>query len=392
MTQASSSPAGIPAAVRFDGRILFCPQDPQDRRERHLNGEDVTLAAGLARCATTSRPTRSRRCRSCYALRRQARPLSVHRPQRAAARADRRRARPGRRLRGDRGAASATARARRASTARRPSGSPASASSSPRASSASIARTPTTSACSPRPTSAWSTRIAARRGDPDRRAARGPRRAGRGILRSGGLLRFGQRAHARLCARRRARRAARAAHAVREDRRAPRARDRAHAAASAPGEGAFVRADWRFIHEYYTGMCAHLLRRDLRRSRWRCTSRRRIVAFEDHTSYVDREPGARARRPGAQRARAMAAGAARVRRAATAAHAPHADRRRGRRRRRQQRRRHLARDDGRALRAARASWSSAPTRTRRTAARSAASPSASARPTWPTPSSPARCA
>jgi hypothetical protein len=26
-----------------------------------------------------------------------------------------------------------------------------------------------------------------------------------------------------------------------------------------PGTGLFVRADWRFIHEYYTGMAAHLL-------------------------------------------------------------------------------------------------------------------------------------
>ena len=25
------------------------------------------------------------------------------------------------------------------------------------------------------------------------------------------------------------------------------------------GAGGFVRADWRFIHEYYTGMCAYLL-------------------------------------------------------------------------------------------------------------------------------------
>src|SRR5207253_6906705 len=25
------------------------------------------------------------------------------------------------------------------------------------------------------------------------------------------------------------------------------------------GEGMFLRADWRFIHEYYTGMAAHLL-------------------------------------------------------------------------------------------------------------------------------------
>ena len=26
-----------------------------------------------------------------------------------------------------------------------------------------------------------------------------------------------------------------------------------------PGNGIFVRADWRFIHEYYTGMAAHML-------------------------------------------------------------------------------------------------------------------------------------
>jgi len=25
------------------------------------------------------------------------------------------------------------------------------------------------------------------------------------------------------------------------------------------GEGAFIRADWRFIHEYYTGMAMHMV-------------------------------------------------------------------------------------------------------------------------------------
>src|SRR3546814_8380317 len=30
-------------------------------------------------------------------------------------------------------------------------------------------------------------------------------------------------------------------------------------AGSEPGTGIFVRADWRFIHEYYTGMCSHML-------------------------------------------------------------------------------------------------------------------------------------
>ncbi len=80
------------------------------------------------------------------------------------------------------------------------------------------------------------------------------------ILRAGGLLAFGQQ-H------------------MREVRRAPeRPADAARprtlfekivarhalatdltAACPAVGDGAFVRADWRFIHEYYTGMCAHML-------------------------------------------------------------------------------------------------------------------------------------
>lgn len=55
------------------------------------------------------------------------------------------------------------------------------------------------------------------------------------------------------------------------------------------GEGVFLHADWRFIHEYYTGMAAHMLRRrfgddlDL-------VDPARIVVFEDHTSYVDESP------------------------------------------------------------------------------------------------------
>ena len=57
----------------------------------------------------------------------------------------------------------------------------------------------------------------------------------------------------------------------------------------APGRGGFVRADWRFIHEYYTGMCAHLLERafgaDLALS-----EPETILAFEDHLSYVHRSP------------------------------------------------------------------------------------------------------
>ena len=43
MTDASSSQAGMPASVRFDGRILFLSDDPQIVR-RQLDGENVTLA------------------------------------------------------------------------------------------------------------------------------------------------------------------------------------------------------------------------------------------------------------------------------------------------------------------------------------------------------------
>ena len=56
-----------------------------------------------------------------------------------------------------------------------------------------------------------------------------------------------------------------------------------------PGEGAFVRADWRFIHEYYTGMCAHLLDATFGAS-LALQEPARIVAFEDHTSYVAESP------------------------------------------------------------------------------------------------------
>ena len=56
----------------------------------------------------------------------------------------------------------------------------------------------------------------------------------------------------------------------------------AHAAA---GQGAFVRADWRFIHEYYTGMAAHMLDAEFGES-LSLQDPPSIVVFEDHTSYV----------------------------------------------------------------------------------------------------------
>lgn len=56
-----------------------------------------------------------------------------------------------------------------------------------------------------------------------------------------------------------------------------------------PGEGCFVRADWRFIHEYYTGMAAHMLHAGSGRP-LALRDPDSIVVFEDHTSYVDESP------------------------------------------------------------------------------------------------------
>ena len=55
------------------------------------------------------------------------------------------------------------------------------------------------------------------------------------------------------------------------------------------GEGAFVQADWRFIHEYYTGMAAHMLHQTLGQP-VALHQPKSIVIFEDHTSYVDQSP------------------------------------------------------------------------------------------------------
>lgn len=56
-----------------------------------------------------------------------------------------------------------------------------------------------------------------------------------------------------------------------------------------PGDGGFVRADLRFIHEYYTGMCAHLLLGEYG-EQLRLHDPASIVAFEDHLSYVHASP------------------------------------------------------------------------------------------------------
>lgn len=55
------------------------------------------------------------------------------------------------------------------------------------------------------------------------------------------------------------------------------------------GQGCFVRADWRFIHEYYTGMAAHMLHARFGRP-LQLVDTPRIVVFEDHTSYVEESP------------------------------------------------------------------------------------------------------
>ena len=60
-------------------------------------------------------------------------------------------------------------------------------------------------------------------------------------------------------------------------------------AALAAGQGGFVRADWRFIHEYYTGMCAHLLDAAVG-DPLALHDKDTIVAFEDHLSYVHQSP------------------------------------------------------------------------------------------------------
>jgi 3-isopropylmalate/(R)-2-methylmalate dehydratase large subunit len=57
----------------------------------------------------------------------------------------------------------------------------------------------------------------------------------------------------------------------------------------APGDGAFVRADLRFIHEYYTGMAAHMLHATFGRP-LALHDPDSVVVFEDHTSYVDESP------------------------------------------------------------------------------------------------------
>jgi 3-isopropylmalate/(R)-2-methylmalate dehydratase large subunit len=110
------------------------------------------------------------------------------------------------------------------------------------------------------------------------------------ILRAGGLLAFGQ-AHLR-SARRVAAPAATPARPLTLFEKILR-RNLLHTPVTPddpqPGEGAFVRADWRFIHEYYTGMAAHMLHAAFGRP-LALRDPQSIIVFEDHTSYVGESP------------------------------------------------------------------------------------------------------
>lgn len=55
------------------------------------------------------------------------------------------------------------------------------------------------------------------------------------------------------------------------------------------GTGILMRTDWRFIHEYYTGLCAHLLH-DCFGETFELHQPQSILAFEDHLSYKRRSP------------------------------------------------------------------------------------------------------
>ena len=55
------------------------------------------------------------------------------------------------------------------------------------------------------------------------------------------------------------------------------------------GDGVLVQADWRFIHEYYTGMADTLLSGALGAD-FALQRPEQIVVFEDHSSYVEESP------------------------------------------------------------------------------------------------------
>ncbi|WP_028220364.1 aconitase family protein [Paraburkholderia oxyphila] len=104
------------------------------------------------------------------------------------------------------------------------------------------------------------------------------------ILRSGGLLRYGARAMRQIrCVREAVDSAPRTLVQKILERHALQTGGTGETLV--PGAGAFVRADWRFIHEYYTGMAAHMLHATFGRP-LALHDRATILAFEDHLSYA----------------------------------------------------------------------------------------------------------
>ncbi|MCW5231579.1 aconitase family protein [Verminephrobacter eiseniae] len=55
------------------------------------------------------------------------------------------------------------------------------------------------------------------------------------------------------------------------------------------GEGIFLKVDWRFSHEYFTGMAAHLMESAFGKPA-PISDPSTIVAFQDHLTYVTRSP------------------------------------------------------------------------------------------------------
>ena len=103
------------------------------------------------------------------------------------------------------------------------------------------------------------------------------------ILRNGGLLRYGERHMRRIeAAQPPADAAPRTLAQKILERHALRTEGTDETAA--PGAGIFVRADWRFIHEYYTGMATHMLHAAFGRP-LALRDPATILLFEDHLSY-----------------------------------------------------------------------------------------------------------
>lgn len=108
-----------------------------------------------------------------------------------------------------------------------------------------------------------------------------------GILRAGGLLRFGQ-AHLRDAVPNRDDAADASRTLFEKILRRHLVRTAVTPGEPRPGEGCFVRADWRFIHEYYTGMAAHMLQGLVGDAPLHDAASIRV--FEDHTAYLDESP------------------------------------------------------------------------------------------------------